>query len=185
MVKIPHVLERVEIPQGVSVEVEGLKVTVKGPKGTLTKDFSHMKDVSIRVEEGSVIVETYMVNRRKKALVGTAAAHIRNMIKGVTVGYRYKLKIVFSHFPISVSVDEKNKRVVIKNFLGERSDRFAKIYGDVKVKVQGNDIIVEGIDIEAVGLTAASIERATKIKDLDRRVFMDGIYIYEKGEAVD
>ncbi|MCC5990770.1 MAG: 50S ribosomal protein L6, partial [Thermosphaera sp.] len=50
-------------------------------------------------------------------------------------------------------------------------------------KVSGSDVIVEGLDIEGVGLTAASIERATKIPDRDRRVFSDGIFIYEKGEA--
>ncbi|MEM4717871.1 MAG: 50S ribosomal protein L6, partial [Desulfurococcaceae archaeon] len=71
--------------------------------------------------------------------------------------------------------------VRIKNFLGEKSDRIARIYGDVKVRVSGSDIIIEGVDIEEVGLTASSLERATKIRDLDRRIFADGIYIYERG----
>jgi len=181
MPKLLHVYETIEIPNGVSVEVNGLQVRVKGPKGEIVKDFSHAKGVGIRVEENKVIVEAFMADRKLKALVGTIAAHIRNMITGVTKGYRYKLKVIYSHFPVTVVVDEKNKIIRIKNFLGEKADRIAKIYGNVKVKVQGTDIIVEGIDIEEVGLTAASLERATKIRDLDRRIFMDGIYIYERG----
>jgi len=183
MPKLLHVQEKVGIPVGVTVEVDGLRVVVKGPKGSVTRDFSHARGVSIRVGGNEVVVEAFSADRKLKALVGTVAAHIRNMITGVTRGYRYKLKIIFSHFPINVTVDEKNKIVRIRNFMGEKSDRIAKIYGNVKVKVSGEDIIVEGIDIEEVGLTAASIERATRVTDRDRRIFVDGIYIYEKGEA--
>ncbi|MEM1635761.1 MAG: 50S ribosomal protein L6 [Thermosphaera sp.] len=183
MVKRLHVVETVEIPQGVSVTVEGSKVIVKGPKGEASRDFSHARDVLIRVEEGRAVVEAFLADRKKKALVGTVAAHIRNMITGVTKGYVYKLKIISSHFPMTVVVDEKNGVVRIKNFIGEKADRIAKIHGRVKVKVSGSDVIVEGVDIEEVGLTAASIERATRIPDRDRRVFSDGIFIYERGEA--
>lgn len=180
---ILYVHEVVPIPENVTVEIDGLKVRVKGPKGEITRDFSHARGVVIRLEEGNVVVEAYRVDRKLKAIVGTIASHIKNMITGVTKGFRYKLKIIYSHFPVTVVVDEKNKVIRIKNFLGEKADRIAKIYGNVKVRVEGSEIIVEGIDIEEVGLTAASIERATKIKDLDRRVFSDGIYIYERGVA--
>jgi large subunit ribosomal protein L6 len=171
--------QEVEVPDGVTVEVtEGNVVRVRGPKGELTRDFSHARGVFIRVEDGKVIVETFMANSRRRALVGTLAAHIRNMILGVTKGFRYKLKIIYSHFPISVRVE--GDRVVITNFLGEKAARVARIMPGVKVRVQGQDVIVEGIDIEAVGQTAANIEAATKIRDLDRRKFMDGIYIYSR-----
>lgn len=183
MAKALHVVEKVEIPENVTVEVDGLKVTVKGPKGSLSKDFSHARRVYISVQGNKVIVEAFNADRKLKAVVGTIAAHIKNMILGVTKGFRYKLKIVYSHFPVTVVVDEKNRVVRIRNFLGEKADRIAKIYGNVKVRVEGSDVIVEGIDIEEVGLTAASIEHATKVKDLDRRIFVDGIYIYERGVA--
>ncbi len=180
MAKVVHVAEEVEIPEGVNVEINGLKVKVSGPKGTLERDFSHARGIIVRKEDNKVVVEAFFANRRKKALVGSIASHISNMITGVTKGYRYKLKIIYSHFPISVKVE--GKKILIENFLGERAPRVAEIYGDdVRVKVEGTDVIVEGINIENVGQTAANIERATKISDLDRRVFMDGIYIYEKG----
>jgi len=181
MTKVFHILETVEIPTGVYVEVDGLRIKIKGPKGEVSRDFSHAIGINVSVRDNKVVIEAFKANRKLKALVGTIAAHIRNMIVGVTKGYRYKLKIVYSHFPITVTVDDKNKIVRIKNFLGEKADRVAKIYGNVKVRVEGNDVIVEGVDIEELGLTAASIERATKIRDLDRRVFADGIYIYERG----
>ncbi len=177
-----HVEERVAIPEGVEVSVERMKVKVKGPKGELVRDFSRARGIIIRVEDKEVVVETYFADRRRKALVGTIASHIENMITGVTKGFRYKLKIVFSHFPISVKV--QGKEVIIENFLGEKAPRKARIVGDdVKVTVKGDDVIVEGIDIEHVGQTAANIELATKVKEFDRRVFMDGIYIYERGVA--
>jgi large subunit ribosomal protein L6 len=179
--KDPYYVAEVEVPQEVRVTVNGLRVTVEGPKGKLERDFSHAKGVSIRQNENRVVVEVFNADRRKKALVGTIAAHIRNMITGVTKGYRYKLKIVFSHFPISVEV--KGNQVIIKNFLGEKAPRRANILEGVSVKVVDRDIIVEGIDIEKVGQTAANIELATKIGEFDRRVFMDGIYIYERGVA--
>ena len=167
----------VEIPEGVQVEVEGKVVTVKGPLGTLTRDFSHAP-VEIRLDGNKVVVEAYWPKKRERAMIGTVAAHIRNMITGVTKGFTYKLKIVFTHFPIQVSVE--GDKVVIRNFLGERAPRIAKIMPGVKVEVEKEDVLVKGIDIEAVGQTAANIEMATKIKGKDIRVFLDGIYIYEK-----
>ncbi len=181
MAKDVHVVKTVEIPEGVDVEIEGTRVTVRGPKGELTREFPRVRGVLIRKEDNKVVVEAYFANARKRAMVGTIAAHIRNMITGVTKGYRYKLKIIYSHFPIKIEI--KDNEFIINNFLGEKAPRKAKILPGVKVQVKGNDVIVEGIDIEAVGQTAANIELATKITEFDRRKFMDGIYIYEKGVA--
>ena len=181
MAKAVLVREVVEIPEGVNVEIDGMKVRVSGPKGTLERDFSHAKGVILRKEDRKVVIEAFFADKRKKALVGTLAGHIQNMITGVTKGWRYKLKIITTHFPVTVKVS--GKEVIIENFLGEKAPRRAKIVGDVKVTVKGKDVIVEGIDIEAVGQTAANIELATKVKDKDRRVFVDGIYIYERGPA--
>jgi large subunit ribosomal protein L6 len=104
------------------------------------------------------------------------------MITGVEKGYSYKLKIVFSHFPISVKVQDKF--VIIENFTGERKSRTSKIMGNVKVKVQGEDITVEGLNLENVSQTAANIEQATKVKNKDPRVFLDGIYVFERNEGM-
>jgi len=178
LAKDVHVIKEVEIPEGVEVKIDNNRVIVKGPKGVLERDFSHAKGIIMDVRDGKFVAETYFANARKRALVGTIAAHVKNMILGVTKGFRYKLKIIYSHFPVTVTV--KDNKVIISNFLGEKAPRVAEILPDVKVKVQGNDVIVEGIDIEKVAQTAANIERATRIRDLDRRKFMDGIYIYAR-----
>lgn len=181
MPKALYVKREVEVPQGVTVKIEGLKVTVKGPKGEVQKDFSHARGLELRLENNKVIVEARLADTKTKALVGTVAAHVKNMITGVSKGFRYKLKIISTHFPITVKVEKS--RVVISNFLGEKAPRYATIMPGVTVKVQGQDIIVEGSDVEAVGQTAANIERATHISDFDRRKFMDGIFIYSREVA--
>jgi large subunit ribosomal protein L6 len=77
-------------------------------------------------------------------------------------------------------VDKARKRVVIENFMGEKAPRTARIVGDVEVEVSGDEITVKGIRLQDVSQTAANIEQATKVKGKDLRVFLDGIYVYEK-----
>lgn len=177
-----EVSKTLQIPEDVEVTLEGKKVTVKGVKGTLTRDFSY---VPIKLELNGKTIRVWAEWPRKKeaALVGTIYSHIQNMITGVRKGFTYKLKIVFSHFPISVKV--KDKEVLIENFTGERSPRKARIIGDVKIKVQSEDIIIQGINLEEVSQTAANIEQATKVKNKDPRVFLDGIYVYERSEGME
>jgi len=180
--KAVHLREEIDIPEGVSVEVDNLFVKVSGPKGSLQRSFDYANGIIIKVEDRKVILETFFADREKKALLYTIASHIKNMMIGVTKGWRYKLKIVTSHFPVNAKV--LGNEILIENFLGERTPRRAKILGDVKVRIEGKDIVVEGIDLEAVAQTAANIEMATRVKDKDRRVFVDGVYIYEKGVAI-
>jgi len=175
-------LKSIEIPEGVNVKVEGRVVTVNGAKGELTQDFSHAP-ISIHLEGKTVRVQASWPRKKEAALVGTVCSHIQNMITGVTKGYTYKLKVVFSHFPISVKVREKT--VAIENFTGERSPRIAKIMGDTRVVAKDEDIIVQGTQIEDVSQTAANIEKATKVKRKDPRVFLDGIYVYERHEGME
>jgi len=177
-----EVVKTVEIPEDVEVTVENKRITVKGKKGTLTRDFS-VTPIEIELEDGKVKIYAKWPRKREAALVGTISAHIQNMITGVTKGFTYKLKIVFSHFPISVKV--QGDKILIENFTGEKTPRVAKLVGTAEVKVKGDDILVQGINIEDVGQTAANIEQATKIKKKDPRIFLDGIYIYERKERME
>ena len=175
-------VKSIGVPDGVDVKIEGRTISVKGEKGALTRDFSEAP-LSLQLEDKKVIVQASWPRKREAALVGTVAAIIQNMITGVTKGYTYKLKIVFSHFPISVKV--KEKKVSIENFTGERSPRLTRIMGDVKVSLKEDDVIVQGISLEDVSQTAANVERATKVKNKDPRVFLDGIFVYEKKEGME
>jgi len=177
-----EISKTVQIPDDVEVSIEGQKVTVKGAKGTLTRDFSHAS-ISIELNQKSIRVWTEWPRKKQAALVGTVYSHIRNMIVGARKGFTCKLKIVFSHFPISVKV--KDKTVLIENFTGERSARKAKIAGDAQVKIQSEDIIIQGTSLEDVSQTAANIEQATKVKRKDPRIFLDGIYTYERTEGME
>jgi large subunit ribosomal protein L6 len=180
--RVPEKSETIQVPANVEVSLEGRRITVKGPKGTLTRDFSHEP---VSIELNGKVVKTWAEWPRKKesALVGTVNSHIQNMITGVTKGFTYKLKIVFSHFPISVKLKEKT--VLVENFTGERSPRKSKIIGEVTVKIQGEDIIVQGINLEDVSQTAANVEQATKVKRKDPRIFLDGLYVFEQVEGME
>jgi large subunit ribosomal protein L6 len=180
--RLPEIYRIIQVPEGVSVTLAGKKVTVKGVKDTLTRDFSYVP-ISIEAEGQTVRVWAEWPRKKEAALVGTVHSHIQNMITGVQKGFTYKLKIVFSHFPVSVKV--QGKSVLIENFTGERRARKVKVIGDVQVKVESEDVLVQGVNLEDVSQTAANIEQATKVKKKDPRVFLDGIYVYERNEGME
>ena len=169
--------KRIEINSECQVTLDGKKITVTGPKGTLERTFPEPQ-TSIKIEGNEVVAGTHVSRKRARALVGTVIAHIRNMMLGVTLGYEYEMKIVYSHFPITVEV--KDKAVIIKNFIGERGVRKARLIGDVEVRTTEDEVFISGINIEDVSQSAANIQQACKIRDKDRRVFLDGIYVIRK-----
>ena len=172
-------VEEIEVPEGVEVRIEGSsRISVKGRLGQVTKDLSHA-NVRLEVASNKILVKLVGRGRKADALLGTIKSIIKNMIIGVTQGFTYKMKIIASHFPITVRV--QGDTVYIENFIGERAPKIAKIVGEgTRVEVRGEDVIIKGVDKEAVGQTAANIEQATKVKRKDPRKFLDGIYVYEK-----
>jgi len=171
----------IAIPGGVSITMNGNTVSVKGPRGELSRNFAYPR-VMIAIGEEGVTVSSEYPRTKDKAMVGTFASHINNMLRGVTVGYTYTLKVVFSHFPMKVAV--KDNRVEINNYMGGHAPRYANIVAGCKVKISGADVTVEGNDIEACGQTAANIEKATSRLGFDKRTFQDGIYIVQKSHKV-
>jgi large subunit ribosomal protein L6 len=172
----------VQVPDGIDVKIEKKELVVKGPKGELRRSFSH-PEAKMEMKEGTVVFSTDSKRKKDRAIVGTWAAHFRNMCAGVSGGWEARLKIIYSHFPIKVSVE--GNRVVIGNFLGGRSNRKADIIGKTKVEVSKDEIIITGIDKEQVGNTAANIERAAKVQGFDRRVFQDGCHLTQKAKAIE
>jgi len=169
--------ERVTVPEAVEVRVEGDHLVVASKTHTLRRTLSHPR-VRIAREGDEVRIWSELATKREKALVGAFAAHVRNMIVGVTQGFRYEMRIVYSHFPMKAA--PKGEDFIIENFLGEKYPRKARILGGTKVEVSGDQVILTGPDVEAVSQTAANIERATRIRGFDSRVFQDGIYITKK-----
>jgi large subunit ribosomal protein L6 len=171
------ITHKVTIPAGVIVTSDDGKLQVAGPKGTLERSLSN-PSITITVEAKQVVVSTESNRKEHMALCGTFASHLRNMIKGVTEGFTYRMKVVYSHFPIQLKLT--GNRLEINNFLGEKHARFARVEEGVKLTLGNDEITLEGMNKESLGTTASNIEHATKIRYRDPRVFQDGIYMTER-----
>jgi large subunit ribosomal protein L6 len=167
----------VQTPEGVEVKLEGSSLVVRGPKGELSREFRNPK-IRTEIKAGQVRFSTEEKRRRTLALLGTWAAHLRNMITGVTKGWEARMKVVYSHFPIKLG--QEGDRVLIQNFMGERKPRIAIIVGETKIELKKDEIVISGINKEEVGQTCGNLESITKVRGYDRRVFQDGIYILHK-----
>lgn len=167
----------IPIPDDVTVTFVGQLLTASGPKGKNERTFWY-PGINIEVVDSEVIIDSSITKKSQKAMIGTFASHVANMIKGVVDGFEYRMKVVYAHFPMQLKVE--GKRLMISNFLGEKKARSANILGESKVKTIADEVIVTGLNKEDVGQTAANIEQATRIKRFDPRVFQDGIYIVEK-----
>lgn len=164
----------IEIPENVSVVVEGNNISVTGPNGNISRSLWY-PGISIVTADNQLIIDSGDIRKKQQAMVGTITSHINNMIIGVKGGFTYRMKVVFSHFPIQLKVE--GNYLNIGNFLGEKRARRARILGKTKVDVKGNEVMVSGINLEEVSQTAANIQQTTKIKRFDPRVFQDGIYV--------
>ncbi|MFQ5531911.1 MAG: 50S ribosomal protein L6, partial [Candidatus Nanoarchaeia archaeon] len=127
-----EIFQEIEIPGGVEVQIEGSELKIKGPEGENKKKF-HILGLEFNIKNGKIIIGAKKATKKEKKRINTIIAHIRNMFKGVQEKFEYKLKICFSHFPISIDV--KGNEVVIKNFLGEKTPRKSKIINGTEVKV--------------------------------------------------
>ena len=176
---IAYKIEKViEVPEGATVIVKNKNVSATGPKGSLHRTFE-TRNISIEAKGNTVVVLVKNVRKKDKAMVGTLVSHISNMLIGVTKGFESHMKVFYTHFPISVSI--KEKEFIINNFLGEKYPRKSKIVGDVKAEVNGQNITITGANKEEVGQTAANLVLATGIGNRDPRVFKDGIFLAKKG----
>ena len=171
--------KEIDIPDEVTATMDHFDITVEGDNGSVTRRLWY-PDVTVSVEDGSVVIETDDENAKARATVGTFQSHVTNMIHGVTEGWEYNMEVFYSHFPMQVSVQDG--AVVIENFLGEKAPRRTPVRGDTEVSVDGEELTITGPSIEDVGQTAADIEQLTRVPDKDTRVFQDGVYITQKPE---
>ena len=162
-------MQKLEIPEGVQLSVEANKLRAQGPKGTAEKEIKGTL-FSLKMEGNTAVIES-----TGKMMENTIKAHISNLIIGVTEGYERKMKMLHAHFPMTLEV--KGNTIYIKNFIGERKPRKAKVVGDAKVSVLGQFFTISGSNKEYVGQTVANIREATKIKKKDVRIFQEGIYL--------
>ena len=173
----------IELPESVTCVLEDSNIRVKGKLGEIQRDFAH-SNLVIEKDNTSIVLTVYYPRKTNKAVLGTVASHVQNMVDGVQKGFKYSLKIVYSHFPIKISENRKNMHVKIENLYGGRKSLFAKIIGkDTKVEVAGEDVYVTGINKENVGQTSANIQEITRLRGKKRKstkTFMDGIFITDR-----
>ena len=167
----------IEIPEGIEVNVDGSALTIKGSEGENKRTFDTI-NLIFEKKDNQIIIGSEKSTKREKKMMNTIAAHIKNMIEGVEKKFEYKLKVCFSHFPISVEI--KENEAIIKNFLGEKIPRKVKIPEGVEVKIDKEIITITSLDKELAGQGAANFETATRIRMKDRRIFQDGIFITNK-----
>lgn len=171
-------VRKITIPEGVKVQLDGNQLRVNGPKGQLSRNV-RFPQVIVTCEGNEVTIKTESSRKEITSMVGTFEAHTKNMIRGVTEGFEYRMKVVYSHFPIQLKL--QGNRLEIANFLGEKKARYARVEAGVTAKVANEEVVLTGIDRELVGTSAANIEHATRIRNRDPRVFQDGIYMVQRG----
>ncbi len=144
----------IPIPDNVKVSVQGNTITVEGPKGKLSMDFH--PDMKVVVEDKQIKVERPTDRAFHKALHGTTAALIRNMVKGVTEGFTVVLEVHGLGYRAAV----KGNNLELN--LGKSHPDIYPIPKDIKIEVKGNEIHVSGIDKQRVGQVAAEIRALRK-----------------------
>ena len=180
--KLDEFQEVLEIPEGINVTMKKHMMQFQGPLGKTFKSFRKIP-VTVKVSDGKVTLNAQGKRKRDYSILHTARSLIKNIFEGLTEGYTIKMKVVYAHFPVTVKV--KDKVISIENFQGERAPRVTNIVGNTKVNPKGDDVVLTGEVWTDITQTAANIELKTKVKNKDHRVFLDGIYIYEKKKGIE
>lgn len=144
----------IEIPKGVSVTVDGNRVTVKGPKGELTRELH--PEMIIAQEDGTLSVSRPSEERRHRQLHGLTRSLINNMVEGVSTGYTRRLEIEGTGY--SSRMEGNNLRLS----LGFSHDILVVPPPTIKIVVEGNRgqiITLSGVDKELLGQIAADIRK--------------------------
>ena len=154
----------------------------RGPLGKTYQSFRSIP-VNVKVTDGSIVLDATGFRKRDYSILHTARSLVRNICEGLVSGYTIRMKVVFAHFPITVKVN--GEKILVENFQGERAPRTAKVVGDTKVMPKGEDVVLTGYVWTHITQTAANIELKTRVKNKDHRVFLDGIYVYEKKKGIE
>ncbi len=141
--------KQITIPPAVKVEIEGQKVKVTGPKGSLERKFP--RTVTVEVKDAEVFVLSKAKTKSAKAMYGTARALLANMIHGVSEGWLRSLELVGTGYRAEGS-DKKLTLVV-----GYSHPVEIVAPEGISFKIEKTEVTIEGIDKELVGQTAAKI----------------------------
>ncbi|MEM7718141.1 MAG: 50S ribosomal protein L6 [Pseudomonadota bacterium] len=145
----------VELPSGVEANISGQTVTVKGPKGSRT--FTATDDVTLKVEDGALIVEPRGSSKRARQQWGMSRTQVANLVTGVTEGFRKELEIN----GVGYRAQAQGNKVTLN--LGLSHDVIFDVPEGITVTTPKNtEIVVEGINEQLVGQVAANIREWRK-----------------------
>ncbi|TCP24177.1 LSU ribosomal protein L6P [Scopulibacillus darangshiensis] len=143
-------LRPTEVPNGVTVTIDGNHVAVKGPKGELSRSFH--PDMIIKQEDNAVTVERPSDSKEHRSLHGTTSSIINNMVQGVTNGYEKKLELV----GVGYRASKQGKNLILNVGYSHPVEIIPE--EGIEINVEGNNKVnVQGIDKERVGAVAANI----------------------------
>lgn len=145
----------IEVPKDVTVTQDGTTITVKGPKGELTRTFRNEVTIEI-TDEGIVVTPVSEDSRFAKALWGTYASHLRNMIAGVAQGFGKVLEVEGVGYRWTVSGDK------LEMTLGYSHPVIMTIPEGLTVEAEKSKLTITGIDKELVGMFAADVRSKRK-----------------------
>jgi large subunit ribosomal protein L6 len=140
----------IEVPGGVTIDVKENVVTVKGPKGELTRTFS--PEITIKKEENTILVERPSDQKEHRALHGTTRSLIDNMVQGVTNGYERGLELV----GVGYRASKSGEKLVLNVGYSHPVEIVPEQGIDIEVP-SNTKILVKGIDKERVGAIASNI----------------------------
>lgn len=180
----------VQIPDDVTCTVNARKVAVKGKRGEVKKDFSHvscelkkMKQDTKKRNGTFIRIRIWFGGYKQSCAVNTLKSLIQNMITGTTEGFRYKMRLVHAHFPINVVVPKDGSSVTVKNFLGGKQDKIITCLADTKVTLSADvkgELIFDGTDNAALSQTCSQVKQVCRVGRKDERKFLDGIFVSQK-----
>lgn len=140
----------IEIPQGVTVTLDGNKITVKGPKGELSRELH--TEIIVKIEENTILVERPSDNKLHRSLHGTTRSIVANMVEGVTNGYTRNLELV----GVGYRASKSGANLVLNVGYSHPVEITPEAGIEIEVPAQ-TKITVKGIDKERVGAIAANI----------------------------
>merc|ERR1712080_286113 len=185
--KLLNAKQTVTILEGCDFSVKARVVTVKGPRGTLVRNFKHLPVDIYMTDKNTLVVEKHFGKRKENAAIRTICSIIGNAMTGVIRGYKYKMRAVYAHFPINCAISEGGSLVEVRNFLGEKYIRKVRMHEGVTCensKDQKDELTITGNSLEDVSQSVALIQQSTTVKNKDIRKFLDGLYVSDKGHVV-
>merc|ERR1711972_213684 len=153
---------------GIKISIKSKIVEVTGKHGTLKRDFKHLPiELWLANNNQEVRARMYFAKTKQLSALRSVCSHINNLFEGVEKRYEYKMRLVYSHFPININITNGGKTVEIRNYLGEKVVRTVDMLGDTVISKSDavkDEIILIGTDLELTSRSSALIHQSTLCK---------------------